>query len=156
MSLRNFLKYVVVPLVLGVAVAWLFLVVFPTWLWHPLATRVCRSEFKGFPLTVRDCLSYNFWSGIGSDFGEVTLVGIAVGSILAVWNVYRKLRPHLECHEETCAKLALHKIEGTPLRVCWHHHPLLSQHPHGKVPLHVIHKAHADALVRAAPPAPGV
>ena len=51
---------------------------------------------------------YNFWSGFGSDLGEVTLV---VG-VAALYKRYK-------C--QTCWRLAHHQIDGTHYRVCHHH-----------------------------------
>jgi len=51
---------------------------------------------------------YGFWSGFGSDLGEVTLV---VG-VAALYKRYK-------C--QTCWRLAHHQVEGTHYRVCHHH-----------------------------------
>lgn len=101
------------------------------WFWHPLFGR-----------------GYQFWSGIGSDVGEVTLiVGLVTGSVA----VRRFLHAHFECHAEGCTKLGVHPVRGTPYRTCWHDHPVLGKHKtkHG-VPLDVIHAAHTRALEKEA------
>ena len=84
------------------------------------------------------CKGYNFWSGIGSDLGEITLIGtiIAIG-----WRV----RKHFECHVDTCHKVGLHHVAGTPHRTCWPHHPVLGDHEPHRVSLGHIHAAHARA-----------
>lgn len=106
----------------------------PSWFWHPLG--LCA----GTPRTTQGCKGYNSWSGIFSDVGEVTLiVGLITGSVAA----RRFLHTHFECHEETCHKLGVHHVEGTPYRTCWRHHPVLSSHEKGSVPLSHIHEAHA-------------
>jgi hypothetical protein len=65
---------------------------FEHWLWHPL---------KG--------LGYQFWSGIGSDLGEITLLGIAIGA-------YK----HINCEEPGCWRPGhRHPDHGRP--VCRHH-----------------------------------
>jgi hypothetical protein len=102
------------------------------WLWHPMG--VCSGTAHQLEL----CRGYNFWSGIGADIGEITLVVSLISGIL--W-----FRRHYQCHEETCRKVGVHRVLGTPYRTCWHHHPVLSNHPHGKVPLAHIHAAHAAA-----------
>lgn len=86
-------------------------------------------------------LGYQFWSGIGSDFQEILLpVTILTG---VIW-IRRFARQHLECHEETCRKLGLHHVEGTPFRTCWEHHPVLGQHDHKSVPHAVILRRHSE------------
>jgi hypothetical protein len=55
---------------------------------------------------------YQFWSGIGSDVGEITLLGI----VLLWW------RQH-NCHVHKCWRISWHPhpIHGHP--VCRHHYP---------------------------------
>lgn len=56
-------------------------------------------------------LGYQFWSGIGSDFSEVTL-------LIGVLVFYVKHN----CHEHRCLRLSWHPdSEGHP--VCKRHHP---------------------------------
>lgn len=56
--------------------------------------------------------AYDFWSGFGSDIGEVTLLGgIIVG-----------LR-HINCHVTGCRRIRTHLVPGTPYRACRKHHP---------------------------------
>ena len=52
---------------------------------------------------------YAWWSGIGSDFGEVTIVGAILGT-------YYK---HT-CHQERCWRIGRHAVDGTPW--CNRHH----------------------------------
>lgn len=59
---------------------------------------------------------YNFWSGFGSDLGELTLVS-AVG--VGVYTAARKVN----CHTKGCWRIGHHKLEGTPYILCRHHHP---------------------------------
>ncbi len=54
--------------------------------------------------------TYQFWSGIGSDIGEVTLLG---GAFVA----YRKI----ECHQEGCHRLG--RFQHGHLKLCHVHHP---------------------------------
>jgi hypothetical protein len=55
---------------------------------------------------------YGFWSGFGSDIGEVTIIG---GMIM----MYRKHN----CHQPGCWRIGRHRIEGTEYMVCRKHHP---------------------------------
>lgn len=108
----------------------------PAWFWHPLG------DCDGAKDVVRDCMGYNSWSGIFSDIGEVTLiVGLVTGAVAA----RRFLHKHFECHEETCHRLGVHPVHGTPYRTCWRHHPVLAVHEKGSVPLAHIQDAHAAA-----------
>lgn len=63
-------------------------------------------------------LGYQFWSGVGSDFGELTLItGLAIG--------FWRTRKHLECHVEApknCHRLG-RPVPGTGHRACRLHHP---------------------------------
>jgi hypothetical protein len=59
---------------------------------------------------------YNFWSGFGSDLGEVTLVSaVCVG-------VYTGVRK-VNCHAKGCWRIGHHALNGTPYILCRHHHP---------------------------------
>lgn len=60
---------------------------------------------------------YQWWSGVGSDFGEITLI---TGLIVVVWRV----RNHLECHVESpknCHRIG-RPVYGTGHRACRKHH----------------------------------
>jgi hypothetical protein len=59
---------------------------------------------------------YNFWSGIGSDLGEATLIS-AVG--IGVYTGVRKVN----CHTKGCWRIGHHPLDGTPYILCRHHHP---------------------------------
>ena len=58
------------------------------WFWHPL---------RG--------LGYQWWSGIGSDLGEITL-------LVAIVAGYRKIN----CHAKGCLRLSKYPVEGTPYK----------------------------------------
>ena len=79
---------------------------------------------------------YNFWSGIGSDLGEITLV---TGLILGILGFYK----HHNCHVEKCRRLG-RPVPGTPMVACWEHHP---EHTHHKrnVPLEHLQRAYREA-----------
>lgn len=52
---------------------------------------------------------YGFWSGFGSDIGQVTLLG----AVLGMW------RRH-NCHQRRCWRVGRHQVDGTPW--CDRHH----------------------------------
>lgn len=54
----------------------------------------------------------SFWSGFGSDIGEVAIIG----GILAI------VRRH-NCHVKGCWRVGRHPVEGTAFVVCRAHHP---------------------------------
>jgi hypothetical protein len=55
---------------------------------------------------------YQFWSGIGSDVGEVTLVGL----VMVWWR-------HHNCHVYRCWRLSWHPHPDHKHPVYRHHHP---------------------------------
>lgn len=55
---------------------------------------------------------YLWWSGAGSDLGEITIVGALV-------TVYRRNN----CEVQKCWRLGRHKVEGTGHMVCRRHNP---------------------------------
>jgi hypothetical protein len=71
-----------------------------TWLWIALGL-----DDPGSPW-------YLFWSGLGSDIGEIAI-------LFGIYSWYRKA----QCHVTGCRKLGLHHVEGTPFVTCRHHHP---------------------------------
>lgn len=75
--------------------------------------------------------AYNFWSGFGSDVGEVVIIGGLV-------QLYRK---H-SCHVRGCWRISRHPVEGTPYVVCTRHHPTV---PTGGATVEEIHAAHSEA-----------
>ena len=114
----------------------------PSWMWHPLGLCV------GTARTVRDCKGYNSWSGIFSDIGEITLIAGLITTSVAV---HRFIHNHFECHEETCHKIGVHRVHDkdgkpTPFLTCWIHHPILSKHEKGSIPLEHLHEVHHSTL----------
>lgn len=85
----------------------------PDWLYQPL---------RG--------LGYQFWSGIGSDFGELTLV---LGFMAFYWR-------HT-CHVSRCWRLGRHAVSGTAYVTCRRHHPTVPRH----VSAEHVHKAHKES-----------
>lgn len=82
-------------------------VLFPTW--HELLN----------PLSGN---GYQWWSGVGSDFGEATLITGLVATAVG-WYV------HHQCHVEAprnCRRIG-HRVPGTAHFACREHHP------HGEV-----------------------
>jgi len=57
---------------------------------------------------------YGFWSGFGSDLGEVTLIGAVLGT-------YYKHN----CHHPRCWRVGRHVVDGTPW--CNKHHEAARQ-----------------------------
>ena len=74
---------------------------------------------------------YGFWSGFGSDLGELALLG----SIAAVWR-------HHNCGVQGCWRIGRHRVAGTTHTVCRRHHPedapsaqqVIDDHERGKMP----------------------
>jgi hypothetical protein len=59
---------------------------------------------------------YQFWSGIGSDLGELSILVAIVAFVYGWWRVHN-------CHVRGCPRLMWHPhpVNGHP--VCRHHHP---------------------------------
>lgn len=62
---------------------------------------------------------YGFWSGFGSDVGELAIVGA----------LYTQVRRH-NCHVRKCWRVGRHKVYGTDFVVCRMHHPDGDPTPH--------------------------
>ena len=63
---------------------------------------------------------YQWWSGAGSDLGEATLVGLAIGWL-----------KHHNCREKGCWRLGhAHPAHGQP--VCWKHRARRDREPIGR------------------------
>ena len=56
--------------------------------------------------------AYNFWSGFGSDIGEVVLIG-GMASLVR----------HHNCHAKGCWRLGHTPVAGGKYKVCHRHHP---------------------------------
>jgi hypothetical protein len=59
---------------------------------------------------------YGFWSGFGSDLGEVTILGAVVATAR-----------HHNCHVKGCWRLGKHQVAGGQFKVCPVHHPAIGQ-----------------------------
>lgn len=81
------------------------------YLLHPLGVCVGNAH------TVMLCRGYNFWSGIGSDIGEITIAGAVLTS---AFGAYR----HFNCEEPGCWRPGHHHPEhGRPVcRLHYHTH----------------------------------
>jgi hypothetical protein len=82
---------------------------FFTQLLHPLGT--CT----GTAGQITGCRGYNFWSGIGSDLQEITLL---TGAVIVYW--------HHSCHVGWCLWPGRHPVEGTGYKTCRKHHPTIN------------------------------
>ena len=87
---------------------------------------------------INNLSGYGFFSGIGSDLGEVAL-------IVAIIAVYRKHN----CHAQGCWRISRHPVEGTPWVVCRKHHPVINKAPTAAQ----IAEDHRQAQQRAQSPA---
>ena len=65
-------------------------------------------------------LYYAFWSGFGSDLGELTIVVAVIGTARK-WN----------CHIKGCWRLAHHEydLDGVQYHLCHKHHPATDTRP---------------------------
>jgi len=73
---------------------------------------------------------YGFWSGFGSDLGELTILGGVI-----------QIARHANCHSKGCWRIAKHPVEGTPYKVCRKCHPTIN----GKPTRADIHAAHTSS-----------
>jgi hypothetical protein len=93
--------------------------------WHPLG------QCAGNVHEVARCKSYNWWSGIAADFGEIALFGILITGFR-----------HFNCHVNSphfCWRFG-HPVVGTSFRACKRHHP--GRESSGKVTAEHINHAH--------------
>lgn len=58
-------------------------------------------------------VEYGFWSGWGSDLGEIALLA-------ALYGIIR----NLNCHVKGCWRPGFHPVNGTAFKTCTKHHPL--------------------------------
>lgn len=100
------------------AVVAFFVFIVPDWFWHPVAPQVCRATYKGNALAIRDCISYNYHSGIGSDLSEVTLI---VGVVI-FWLKHN-------CYEEGCPWMGRVRSQLDGHVRCPKHHRTHREHP---------------------------
>lgn len=103
------LLWATVVLILGGLGALVWAVAHTPYLAHPLG--YCT----GTRAVVKECRGYNFWSGLGSDLGEVSVLA---GLLSVGVAVYR----HTRCHHDGCRKFG--RFPHGHLRLCHTHHPL--------------------------------
>lgn len=89
--------------------------VLPAWFWHPVASQVCRAVYKT-PTQVRDCISYNAWSGILGSFLVSVPQWFIAGALIG---------RHHNCHHKGCWDLGhKHPVYGWPAcKEHWHEVP---------------------------------
>lgn len=89
----------------------------PSWLWRPLAE---GSGSTCSTVNHTGC-GYAFWSGVGSDIGEITLVTALVATMLGLYR-------HHNCHVAGCHAVG-HIDPNVAAPACRKHHSL--GHLHG-------------------------
>jgi hypothetical protein len=82
---------------------------------------------------------YGFWSGFGSDLGELTLVTAFVAGLYGAFS-------KINCHAPGCPRIGKHDVVDTPYRLCRRHHPDVPD----DVTLQQIHAHHYRAHDRRA------
>lgn len=78
---------------------------------------------------------YGFWSGFGSDIGEVTLIAAVIATFR-----------HRNCSVKGCWRLGKN-VDGTPHLACHKHHPAHGA-PTRNISLQQLHDAHRDRIIR--------
>lgn len=70
---------------------------------------------------------YGFFSGFGSDFGEIVLIG-------GIWHLLHQAN----CHEPRCLRIGLHPydLDGQHVKLCKKHHPAIGGLTKGQVQAH--------------------
>lgn len=67
-------------------------------------------NFTGINIPSNGSKWYNFWSGFGSDLGEIAILGSLLG-------LYR----HHNCTVKGCWRIGHHAVDGTPYKTCHKH-----------------------------------
>ena len=70
------------------------------------------AHFFGFDAGQGNGAHYLFWSGSGSDIGELAIAG----------GLAAMVRKH-NCHQPRCWRIGRFPVEGTVYTVCRRHHP---------------------------------
>jgi hypothetical protein len=83
---------------------------------HDILNPLGYCATAGSRAAVSGCRGYNFWSGIGSDFGQLTLLTAVIGLGIASW------RRH-NCEVGGCWRLCWHHTAAGD-HVCKRHHPV--------------------------------
>lgn len=116
--LRRSAYLVIVLAIIAAAVSWRF--GFQHWLAHATGSYNCPPA--GCPGGSPH--NYNFWSGSGSDIGQVTLIGIAATAALAWWH-------KINCHTAGCWRIGRHEKAGGEFVVCRRCHNKIEGHQPG-------------------------
>ena len=95
-------------------------------MWH-----VASSFWQTYVLHVQRGAGYQWWSGAGSDLGELTLIAGALALI-----------KHLNCDAPRCLRYGPHRTVDSQHRLCRAHHPDL---PARRLSLREIHERHHAA-----------
>ena len=70
------------------------------------------TAFSTYVLHSQHGNGYQWSSGPGANFGEVTVIGVAYGAFRRV-----------NCHQHRCWRIGRHHVDGSPYVVCGRHHP---------------------------------
>lgn len=84
---------------------------------------------------------YGFFSGSGSDLGELADFGAVCTLIIGLWHRHN-------CHAEGCFRIGLHHVAGQQYVVCRKHHGEVTGHPHRKLTPEFIRERHLEHLGR--------
>lgn len=85
---------------------------------------------------------YGFFSGSGSDLGEIAIIG-GIGTLVGgLWHKFN-------CHNEGCARLGLHAVAGGAYVVCRKHHAAVTGHPHRKLTTEFLATCHREHVARS-------
>lgn len=119
------MRYLLYTIIIGVAaliIAAIVVMLTNEWAWHPLGqcTPASTNPVIAHHEIVR-CKSYNWYSGFGANFGELTLFTLAVGAIATLWRTYRRFECDVE-EPTNCHRLG-HPVPGTSHYACREHHP---------------------------------
>lgn len=75
---------------------------------------------------------YGWWSGTGSDIGELAIIG-------SMWALYRKHN----CPVRRCPRICRYDVVGTPFQSCKKHHPEIPTKGH-ITPQHIVDACGVD------------
>ena len=73
-------------------------------------------NFTGTNIPTTGSKWYNFWSGFGSDIGEVVIIG----SLISLYKQHN-------CTIKGCWRIGRHPVSGTPYKTC-HKHATVTAH----------------------------
>lgn len=94
---------------------------------------------------------YGFFSGFGSDLGEIALAGGVATLIAGLWH-------KVNCHNERCWRIGIHHVAGGQYVVCRKHNNEITGHAHHKLSTEYLRRMHHEHLdrVTACPPDKGL